>query len=279
MKSVDSGVLEQSVCFSFTPSALAEQLYFYMTWCGHYYCTSKYMFKRDFYPPLLVMYIMEGTMHVQHMDRTFEANKGDVVLIDCNNPHYYQAENGLEFTFIHFDGSNSHEIVEHILAIRGPLIRSKNNALIGSFIYDTVNFYENGGYESMFATSMRVYKLLQLLHDVDDYQTQKENPIHMAIHYIKDNIGKKITLKELSEIANMSVYYFSHRFKEETGFSPMDYVINTRLEKAKMLLVRTTKTVAEIAYEVGYGSSGSFINIFNDKVGCSPKTYRRLMKI
>ena len=101
----------------------------------------------------------------------------------------------------------------------------------------------------------------------------------MSIHYIKDNIGKKITLKELSEIANMSVYYFSHRFKEETGFSPMDYVINTRLEKAKMLLVRTTKTVAEIAYEVGYGSSGSFINIFNDKVGCSPKTYRRLMKI
>lgn len=79
-------------------------------------------------------------MHVQHMGRTFEANKGDVVLIDCNNPHYYQAENGLEFTFIHFDGSNSHEIVEHILEIRGPLIRSKNNALIGSFIYDTVNF-------------------------------------------------------------------------------------------------------------------------------------------
>ena len=113
---------------------------------------------------------------------------------------------------------------------------------------------------------------------MDDYQTQKENPIHMASIISKTTLEKNYAERALRN-CHMSVYYFSHRFKEETGFSPMDYVINTRLEKAKMLLVRTTKTVAEIAYEVGYGSSGSFINIFNDKVGCSPKTYRRLMKI
>ena len=89
-------------------------------------------------------------------------HKGDVVLIDCSNPHYYQAER-MEFTFIHFDGSNSHEIVEHILSVRGPLIRSKNNLLIGNFLYNTVYFYENGVIENMFATSMRIYRLLQML--------------------------------------------------------------------------------------------------------------------
>ncbi len=281
MKSVDSGVLDQSICFSFTPSEIAEDLYFYLTWCGHYFCTSQYMFRRDYYPPLLIMYIREGTMHVQHMGRTFEATKGDIVLIDCANPHYYSAENGLEFVFIHFDGSNSHEIVEHILSIQGPLIRSKNNILIGNHIFDIIDFYKNDGYENAFATSMRIYKILQLLSDFDDYRNynRKENPIALTIHYIKDNVGKKITLKELSVLASMSVYYYSHRFKEETGFSPMDYVINSRIDRAKILLMRSDKTIAEIAYEVGYGSSGSFINIFSDKVGCSPKTFRRLMKI
>ena len=75
-------------------------------------------------------------MHVEHMGQKFDAQKGDVVLIDCSNPHYYQAENGLEFTFIHFDGSNSHEIVEHILSVRGPLIRSKTicSSVISSII-------------------------------------------------------------------------------------------------------------------------------------------------
>ena len=100
----------------------------------------------------------------------------------------------------------------------------------------------------------------------------------MAIRYIRDNVGKKITLQELADLSNLSIYYFSHRFKDETGYSPMDYVINSRMDKAKILLIRTSKTITEIAYEVGYGSSGSFINIFSDKVGCSPKIYRRLMQ-
>ena len=69
----------------------------------------------------------------------------------------------------------------------------------------------------------------------------------------------------------LSIYYFSHRFKDETGYSPMDYVINLRMDKAKILLIRTSKTITEIAYEVGYGSSGSFINIFSIKWAVHPR--------
>lgn len=58
----------------------------------------------------------------------------------------------------------------------------------------------------------------------------------------------------------------------------MDYVISTRMDQAKTLLARTSKTVAEISYEVGYNNVGSFLNIFSDRVGCSPRTYRKLMQ-
>lgn len=278
MKSVDTGISEQSTCFAFSAPDLAKELYFYMTWCGHYYCTSKYFKKRDSYPPALVLFIREGTLHVEHYGRTFDAQKGDVVLMDCRKPHYYHAENGLEFVYLHFDGSNTHDICTHLLETRGPLIRSRNNVLIGNFIYNTVAFYENGGIESMFNTSMRIYKLLQLLHETDDYEDDTESPVNIAIRYIRDNLHRKITLKELADLTNLSVYYFSHRFKEETGYSPMDYALNARIDRAKTLLVRTGKTITDIAYEVGYGSSGSFINIFTDKVGCSPKIFRRLMR-
>ncbi len=109
MKSVDTGVLARSVCFSFTPSDTARQLYFYPTWCGHYFCTGRYFMRREYFPPLLVAYIREGTLHVEYEGETFDAKKGDVVLLDCARPHYYQAMEGLEFVYIHFDGSNSHE--------------------------------------------------------------------------------------------------------------------------------------------------------------------------
>lgn len=278
MKSIDIGILDQSICFFFTPPKLAKNLYFYMIWCGHYFCTSKYYKKRSHYPPALVIFIREGTLHVEHYGRTFDAQKGDVVLIDCSLPHHYHAQNGLEFLYMHFDGSNTHDMVRHLLDTKGPLIRSDNNVLIGNFLYNTVYFHENGGIESMFNVSMRVYKLLQLLHDEDDPQAEEDSPVNTAIRYIRENVSKKITLKELADLTNLSVYYFSHRFKEETGYSPIDYALNARLDKAKTLLVRTGKTITEIAYEVGYSSSGSFINIFTDKVGCSPKIFRRLMQ-
>ena len=68
--------------------------------------------------------------------------------------------------------------------------------------------------------------------------------------------------------------YFAHIFKRRTGFSPADYVINSRIERAKVLLVRTQKPIGEIAEEVGYSASGSLINLFVKKVGVSPRQYR-----
>ena len=95
---------------------------------------------------------------------------------------------------------------------------------------------------------------------------------------VVDDKGKPITLEELAEIAKLSPFYFSHMFKRETGFAPMEYVINTRIEHAKTLLLTTSMSISEIAEEVGYSSSGSLINLFVKKVGSSPGQYRKSHK-
>lgn len=275
MKSVDPGIQAQSVCFSFTPSELARELYFYPTWCGHYFCSSNYFIRRESYPPILIAYVRKGQFHVEYRDQVFDAEKGDVVLLDCTEPHYYQAFNGLEFLYMHFDGSNSHEICQNILARTGPLIRQKSNAQVGLMLYNMIKFHMDGGIEHMIHSSARIYRIFEYLLTPDLEPEESDNPIDRSIRYIRANYGEELTLNDLAAVANLSAYYYAHSFKERTGYSPIEFLTNTRLEQTKILLARTTKTVAEIADEVGYASSTSLINMFIKKTGITPKQYRR----
>ncbi|MGI6011323.1 MAG: helix-turn-helix domain-containing protein [Ruminococcus sp.] len=85
-------------------------------------------------------------------------------------------------------------------------------------------------------------------------------------------------MEHLAKIVGLSPAYFSFIFKQETGYSPREYITNIRMSKAKLLLIQTNKSITEIAFEVGYASNASFTNLFTDKVGCSPKTFRKLMR-
>ena len=274
MQSVDPGIRSESVCFPFTPSQTARELLFYPTWCGHYYCTANYFMKRDSYPPLLIAYIRKGRFRVEYRGEFHVAEAGDVLLLDCIEPHYYHAEDGLEFVYMHFEGSNARELCRRITDRHGWLIRRDNNTLIGNLLYDIVRFYDENGVETDMQLSARIYRMFVLLLSPSAAEQSADTPVEQAIQYIRSHIGQPISVEELASTVCLSASYFAHMFKRRTGFSPADYVINSRIERAKVLLVRTQKPIAEIAEEVGYSTSGSLINLFVKKVGTSPRQYR-----
>lgn len=275
MKSVDPGILEKSDCFSFTPSDLAKNLFFYPTWLGHYYCTENYFIKRESYSANLLVYVCEGTFHFNYRGNFFDAQKGDVVLLDCTEPHYYHACNGLEFLYIHFDGSNSHELCQYILSQNDALIRQANNRMIGHKISDMITFYKGNGIQDMVQDSANIYEMLEYLMTSGMKMQDREDPINKTIRYIRSHINENISLEELADVANMSSSYFSHYFKKKTGFSPGKYVLNIRLDQIKIMLAKTTKSISEIAYEVGYSSASALNNMFVKQTGMSPREYRR----
>ena len=97
--------------------------------------------------------------------------------------------------------------------------------------------------------------------------------------YIDKNYNENISLKSIAEAVNANQYYLSHIFKEETGFSPMQYVTRRRIGEAQNLLINTQLSITEIAANVGYNNSNYFQNVFKKIVGYTPGSYRKRWQV
>jgi AraC family transcriptional regulator len=86
----------------------------------------------------------------------------------------------------------------------------------------------------------------------------------------------EFSLIRLAREADMSEFHFSRAFKRTTGFTPSQYFIHLRMERARRLLRETNRSVIEIGLDVGYTSPSHFTRIFRREVGVSPTEYRRM---
>lgn len=82
------------------------------------------------------------------------------------------------------------------------------------------------------------------------------------------------SVKQCAEEMNLSANYFSDLLKSETGKNTQEHIHYHLLEKAKTLLVSTSDSVNEIAYELGFDYPQSFSKLFKKKVGVTPTMFR-----
>ncbi len=97
-----------------------------------------------------------------------------------------------------------------------------------------------------------------------------------VLKYIEERLSDNITVDELAQIAHFHPNYFIHVFKGFTGYSPIQYVNRTRLEKAKHLLAFSNCSVSAIADAVGMDLP-YFSRTFKEYTGFSPTAYRELV--
>ncbi len=97
-------------------------------------------------------------------------------------------------------------------------------------------------------------------------------------NYIADHLNEDITLPMLAEKFHFSPQYLSKRFKEMYNVTVMNYVTQSRMEKAGTLLKHTELPVLEIAAAVGYEDDNYFGKVFRKHYGASPTQYRKMHK-
>ncbi|MCR5108615.1 MAG: response regulator [Lachnospiraceae bacterium] len=102
--------------------------------------------------------------------------------------------------------------------------------------------------------------------------------IKEAMQYIEDNVKKDISLNDISEKLNISSYYFSKLFKEETKEGFIEYLTKRRVEMAKDMLKDPTKSIKEVGSECGYSDPNYFSRIFKKATGMTPTEYKERVR-
>ena len=98
--------------------------------------------------------------------------------------------------------------------------------------------------------------------------------IEDTIAYINNHLTEILSLNDLASQASLSPFYFSRLFKKETGFSPHEYVILSRINNAKYLLNFPELSIKDVCFKTGFSSESSFCTTFKKSVGMTPSEYR-----
>ena len=96
-----------------------------------------------------------------------------------------------------------------------------------------------------------------------------------TLAYIEANLASKMDIDDLANVVALSRSHFSRAFKRSLGFSPMEYVVVRRVERAKAMISGTSEPLAEVALACGFADQAHLNRRFRDIVGISPGRWRR----
>ena len=108
-----------------------------------------------------------------------------------------------------------------------------------------------------------------------NYQEKNKKLVDSIIEYTEYNFNNPdLSLKNISQIFGLSTTYLGKIFKSIQGEAYSTYVTNYRLERSKVVLLQTAKTVNEIAAEIGFTNSTYFATLFKNTYGMTPTAFR-----
>ncbi|MCD7736512.1 MAG: AraC family transcriptional regulator, partial [Lachnospiraceae bacterium] len=209
--------------------------------------------------------------------QTCYATKDQVVFLDCYQPHAYSFPSDSQVSWIHFDGLLARNFY-NLITDSGCSVFSVQN--IHAFSHPLGKLLELFRTASPIRESHVSSHITQMLTELLNNPSSRPDrdssaqTIEDALAYINEHFAEPLTLEILSRNAHLSPCYFTRIFTSETGFSPHQYLIATRINYAKYQLDTTSESVKNIAFSSGFNSESNFCITFKKWEHMTPSDYR-----
>lgn len=278
MRAWEEGIRQESEIYFATPGSRAKSLFYYVTCAGHFYYDSNYHLERENYNSLLIMYVLNGSGKVSCYDKTLPVRKDDVVLLNCFDWHGYEAGQGFETLWVHFDGWNSRELFQALYDIQGCVMSNRDGYIIKKYLQKIYDMHAGGKMVNEALQSAYLSRILAEFFDWEENMAGRDGRmVEDGIQFMKQHLPENLTVKEIAAHVALSEFYFSRCFKKETGFTPYEYLSNLRVNRAKKLLKETDKSLMDIAEECGFSNDGNFIRTFKKHTDITPGVFRKMV--
>lgn len=222
-----------------------------------------------------------GPLHHSHV------GSGDVIVYPAFSEHWVRWQNDADFLLLFLDPTNVLQVANELGPRNAVEIiasaKEKNDPLLQQIGLALKNEIDESvdPFSSLYAESLTNTLSAHLLRRYSVWKpvlrpsTTSHAKLSQVVDYIYDNLDQHLTLAELSFIADMSSYHFARTFKQFTGVTPHQYVLNLRVERAKSLLLQGKLPLSAIASKVGFFDQSHFTRAFKRIVGVTPRALLR----
>jgi AraC-like DNA-binding protein len=215
-------------------------------------------------------------------NKRFNGKVGNVFYIPAHTMQSIESDfnNPLYFISVHFCYANV-SFCENTWSVK-----DEDRELPLSTMQDAENIYNinhlfwqlvNGWYDKLpgyeFSSKALLQQLIFELYTREKRENRNysiELKVETLIRYMHENITKKLTLSQLSDMVSLSPTYLSRAFKERTGYSLIHFFNKLKIDKAKELIIDGDRKIKEVAKELGFGDEFYFSRLFKKIEGVSP---------
>ena len=233
-----------------------------------------------------LVYIASGKAHFYFDGKDTIVPAGHMVIYVPREEQKYEyfGEDKTEAYWVHFTGSNVKGIMRHFdIPYKENYFYSGSSeeykTLFNSMIHELRTL--PAFYEEMIEMNLRqLFMIIQRtrIERKPQINTFAQAEVSYARKYFFEHYSEDINISEFAQSRHMSVSWFMRNFKQMTGVSHMQYILNLRIENAQMLLETTSYSVNEISSIVGYDNQLYFSRLFKKVKGVAPTEFRKMQQ-